>query len=304
VLDVPFVKGLSISADYWEIRRKNIISAGGGIPDDTAALNAATQAALARGTAIGAIDLGSGTGSYQGDSAVVRLPVTQADRDAFAAYNATRAPGNQRAVVGAIDILRSSYFNRAQEFVNGFDFDVTYKLPRFAVGNVTLNTSWTLLNDFHGYTAAGAARTEYRGSNAAGTATTKWRGATTVAWTRKEWGAGLGAYYTGDFTDTGATTTQLIWDGLGRPSYIRPVVTNGTTVYRYVVRDSISYNAYVTYRVQSQHRWLARTSVRLGVNNLLDLEPPLSADSRGYEPSLYNVMARGRTYSLQFTKKL
>ncbi|MBL9202464.1 MAG: TonB-dependent receptor [Opitutaceae bacterium] len=304
VLDVPFIKGLSVSADYWEIRRKNVISAGGGIPDDTAALNAATQAALARGVAIGAIDLGSGTASYQGDSAVVRLPVTQADRDAFSAYNATRAPGNQRAVVGAIDILRSSYFNRAQEFVNGFDFDVTYRLPRLALGNVTLNTSWTLLNDFHGYSAAGAARTEYRGSNAAGTATTKWRGSTTIAWTRKEWGAGLGAYYTGDFTDTGATTTQLVWDGLGRPGYIRPVLTNGATQYRYVVSDSISYNAYVTYRVQSQSRWLSRTSVRFGVNNLLDKEPPLSADSRGYEPSLYNVLARGRTFSLQITKKL
>lgn len=304
VIEVPFVKGLSVSADYWEIRRKNVISAGGGIAEDTTALVAATQRALAAGTAIGAINLGDKNGGYLGDDSVVRLPVTQADRDAFAAYNATRAPGNQRAVVGAIDIIRSSYFNRAEEFVNGFDFDVTYRLPRHPLGNVTLNTAWTLLNDYHSYTAAGASRVELRGSNAAGTATTKWRGAATVAWTRKEWGAGLGAYYTGDFTDTGATTTQLVWDGLGRPSYIRPVATNGTTVYRYVVRDSISYNTYVTYRVQSQNRWLARTSVRLGVNNLFDKEPPLSADSRGYEPSLYNVLARGRTYSLQITKKL
>jgi outer membrane receptor protein involved in Fe transport len=304
VVEVPFVKGLSISADYWEIRRKDVISAGGTVADDTAALNAATQAALARGTAIGAIDLGSGTAAYQGDSSVVRLPVTPADRDAFALYNSTRAPGNQRAVVGAIDILRSSFFNRAQEFVNGFDFDVTYRLPRLPLGNVTLNTSWTLINDYHGYTAAGAARTELRGSNAAGTATAKWRGAATVAWTRQGWGAGLGAYYTGDFTDTGATTTQLIWDGLGRPSYIRSVVTNGTTVYRYVVSDAISYNAYMSYRVKSENRWLARTSVRLGVNNLFDKEPPLSADSRGYEPSLYNVLARGRTFSLQITKRL
>ena len=45
-------------------------------------------------------------------------------------------------------------------------------------------------------------------------------------------------------------------------------------------------------------------SLRLGVNNLLNSIPPLSADSRGYEPSLYNTMARGRTYSLQVTKKL
>jgi outer membrane receptor protein involved in Fe transport len=48
---------------------------------------------------------------------------------------------------------------------------------------------------------------------------------------------------------------------------------------------------------------LNNTSVRVGVNNLFDAEPPLSSDSRGYDPSLYNTMARGRSYSLQLTKK-
>ena len=45
------------------------------------------------------------------------------------------------------------------------------------------------------------------------------------------------------------------------------------------------------------------TSLTVGVNNLFDAKPPLSADSRGYEPSLYNVMARGLTWSAQVTKK-
>ena len=45
-------------------------------------------------------------------------------------------------------------------------------------------------------------------------------------------------------------------------------------------------------------------NIRLGVNNLFDAKPPLSADSRGYEPALYNVMARGLTWSVQVTKKL
>ena len=79
---------------------------------------------------------------------------------------------------------------------------------------------------------------------------------------------------------------------------------NGAYSYRYVVHDSNSYNVFVTYRAGVSHRWLKHTSVRLGVNNLFDAQPPLSADSRGYDPAIYNLMARGRTYSLQVTKKL
>jgi iron complex outermembrane receptor protein len=82
------------------------------------------------------------------------------------------------------------------------------------------------------------------------------------------------------------------------------VFNNGVTSYRFVVHDSKSYNVFATYRVSSTNRWLNNTSLRLGVNNVLDAQPPLSSDSRGYEVGLYNTMARGRTYSLQVTKKL
>ena len=87
VIEVPGVRGLSVSVDYWEIRQRDVIASGGGIADDTAALLAATQSALAAGQTLGQIDLGSGTGAYKGDPSVVRLPVTQADRDAFAALD-------------------------------------------------------------------------------------------------------------------------------------------------------------------------------------------------------------------------
>ena len=306
VVQVPGIKGLSVSVDYYEIRQKSLIASGGGIADDTAALQAATQAALAAGQAIGSIDLGSGTANYKGDPSVVRLAPTQADRDFFTAYNATRAPGNQRAVVGAIDILRTSYFNKSEQFTNGFDFDVNYRFPAFAVGQFNLNTNWTYLNDFHAYTAAGSSRTEYRNGNSAnvGGATPIWRGGTTLTWRKKQWGGGVGMYYTGRYTDVNATTTQATWDSLGNPGYVLPVFSNGSYSYRYVVHDTKSYNVFVSYRITAQNRWLNQTSLRFGVNNLFNAEPPLSADSRGYDPSLYNVMARGRTYSLQITKKL
>ncbi len=306
VIEVPRLKGLSVSVDYWEIRQKNLISSSGSIADDTAALQAATQAALAAGQNINAIDLGSGTANYQGDPSVARLPVTQADKDFFTAYNAKQVPGNQRAVVGAIDFLKTTYFNKAEEFVNGFDFNMNYRLPALAAGQFTFDTTWTHLLDFHSYTAAGATRTELRGTNSAaiGGSDPEWRGTTSLNWHRKQWGAGFGFYYIGRYTDSGATTTQATWDSLGDPSYIQPVYTNGAYSYRYVVHDSKSYNAYVTYRFAAQNKWLANTNLRLGVVNLFDAKPPLSSDSRGYDPAVYNTLARGRAYSVQLTKKL
>ncbi len=306
VVDVPVVKGLTFSADYWEINQTNVIASSGSIADDTQALQAATQAALAAGQGINTIDLGSGTATYQGDPSVVRLPVTQADRDFFAAYNATRPAGNQRAVVGAIDYLRTSYFNRASQFVNGFDFDVGYRFPRSSFGNFMLNTNWSYLNDFHAYNSAGATRTDLRWTNAAavGGASPKWRGTVALTWKRQAWGAGVSAYYIGDYTDSGATTTQTTYESLGLPSYIAPVFTNGSYVYRYVVKDSVSYNAHVSYRFKSKSKWIGDTSVRFGVVNVTDEIPPLSSDSRGYDPAVYNLMARGRSWSLQITRRL
>src|SRR6185369_2968314 len=127
-------------------------------------------------------------------------------------YNVRQVPGNQRATVGAIDILRTTYFNKAEQFVNGFDFGLSYRFPKFAIGNFTFDSNWTRLNDFHAYAAAGAARTEYRNTNGAGGADPVWRGTTTLSWHRKEWGAGVGFYYTGSYTDTGATTTQATYE--------------------------------------------------------------------------------------------
>ena len=169
-----------------------------------------------------------------------------------------------------------------------------------------MRASCSRRRSFFPASAPGAPRTEYRNGNSAnvGGATPIWRGNATLSWRKKQWGAGLGFYYTGRVTDVNATTTQAVWDSLGNPGYIQPIFNNGAYSYRYVIHDSKSYNVFVSYRLSARNRWLNQTSFRLGVNNVFDAQPPLSADSRGYEPSLYNVLARGRTYSLQITKKL
>jgi iron complex outermembrane receptor protein len=309
VIEVPRLRGLSLSIDYWEIRQRNVITgptAQEAVNSDAAALQSATQAALGAGQSLGVIDLGSATASYKGDPAVIRLPVTQADRDFFAGYNARQIPGNQVAVVGAIDTIRLTYFNRAEQFSNGFDFDLNYRFPQWPVGSFTFDTAWTLLNSFFAYNSAGALRTELLGTNSfsVGGVDPRWRGTTTLSWRRNQWGAGLGFYYIGRYTDSNATTTAATYATLGLPAYIQPVFTGGAYSYRYVVHDSKSYNAFVSYRVSAQNRWLERTTFRLGVNNLTDSRPPLSADSRGYDPAAYNAMARGLAWSVQLTKSL
>lgn len=308
VVDVPKVRGLSLTVDYYEIRHKDILGSSGTINDDRDALVAATQAALAAGQSINSIDLGFGTTGYQGDGSVVRLPVTQEDRNLFAAYNATRAPSAQRAVVGAIDYLRTTYFNKAEQFVNGFDFGLSYRFRPVALGNFTLETNWTKLNSFYLYTTRGATRTELMESNLEATsgASPKWRGNAQLSWRRNNWSAGLGMFYVGSFTLSGVTTSQATYESLGSPTYIKPVFTNGSTVYRMVHRDTQTYNAFLSYRIDKKdtRSWLRDTSVRVGVNNLFNTEPPLSNDNNTYEPALYNTMAKGRIYSLTITKKL
>lgn len=307
VVDVPGLRGLSLTVDYYEIRHRDILGSSGTINDDRDALIAATQSALASGQNINAIDLGSGTASYQGDGSVVRLPVTQEDRNFFTAYNATRAPSAHRAVVGSIDFLRTTYFNRSEQFVNGFDLGLNYRFRPHSLGNLTLETNWTKLNAFYIYTSRTAARTELMETNLAATsgASPMWRGNVQLNWRRDKWSAGLGMFYTGSFTLAGVTTSQATYEALGRPSYIRPVFTNGSTVYRMVHRDTQTYNAFLSYRLgkTDTRSWLRDTSVRVGVNNLFNAEPPLSDDNNTYESALFNTLAKGRSYSLTLTKK-
>ena len=273
--------------------------------DDNLALRAATQASLAAGQKIDAIELGSGTASYRGDPGVVRLPVTQADRNVFAAYNAGRAPADQRAVVGAISLVRLNDSNKSRQFINGFDFNGHYRFLPTAIGTFSLNTTWIYLNDFHRYRSANSLRWECRGTNTVNPAPV-WRGSATLAWQRGPWGAGLGFYYTGRYAATlDAVTTPAIWESLGRPAYIQPVFNNGAYQYGYVVHDTKTYNLSVTYRGAKEARFLKRTTLRLGITNLFDAKPPLSPYySQGYDVTLYNGMARGRTYSFELKRSL
>jgi outer membrane receptor protein involved in Fe transport len=299
VVDVPWIKGLSFSVDYWEIRQAGAISTSGGVTDDTNALLAATQAALAAGQNIGSIDLGSGTANYQGNASVLRNPVTQADRDAFAAFNATRPAASQRATVGTIAFINETFFNRAVRFVNGVDFDLSYRFPKTRLGSFLASTEWTYLIDAHDYAIAGAVRDDLRWQAGAPI----WKGNTTFTWRRGNWRAGLSASYTGDYQDATGSTTQAVYESLGRPDYIAETLDTGALRYRYIVDSLITFNAYVSYRFPKSDRWFGDTSVRLGAINLTNEEPPLAADLLGYTANQYNSIARGRVLSIEVARR-
>ncbi len=299
VVDVPMVKGLSFSADYWEISRTNVISSRSTteiLNTDANLLRAATVSALSSGTPIGSINLGSGTSAYKGDPAVVRYAVSPADIAAFA--NSTNA-----AVVGQILSISTPFLNLAEDFASGWDLSLNYVSRAFSFGRFTLNSDWAYLRRSYTIQAPPNATpvvTDRININGA----SRWHNASTIAWRMKNWSAGWSAYYTGSFGDTGATTTQALWDSLGHPTYITKQFTAGSYSYYYRIHDSLTYNATVAYHFgSSAPSWLHATSLRLGIINVFDKAPPLASGATGYSTGVYQNLLAGRTWTFEVTKQ-
>jgi len=308
VLDVPFIDGLSLTADFWKIDRVNLLGSRSSSQideSDRTLLAAYTKAQLAAGVPISQIDLGSGTANYKGDPAIERFPLTPEDRAAFAAYNAAN-PNNPVAAAGRIFARYSPFLNLAESAHEGIDFGLRYTLRDTALGSFQFSSEWAYLDRSTSVLApANVAPTVNEGLYAGGAA--KWRGTTNLNWQSGGWNAGLGVYYVGKTHDSGATTTEAIYQSLNRPSYIEPFFTAGRTIYRLVIDPVVSYNLTVGYRFDEQApEWLRDTRVRLSVVNLTNEEPPLAAsgsDNFGYDPSVSQNLLAGRSWMLQLTRK-
>ena len=305
VVDVPGVEGLSVTVDYWKISRTNLLgqrSVAQISESDTALLQAYTRAQLAAGVPVNQINTGSGAASYAGDTDVVRFALTPEDRAAFAAYNAAN-PGNPAAPVGRIFSRNQPFVNLATSEHDGIDFGFRYELPRQSWGRLVVNSDWSWLGRSESVLApANVAATVNDELFANGAA--RWRSTSNILWDNGPWNAGLGIYHVGKTHDSGATTTEAIYESLGRPSYIAPFYTAGRTVYRYVIDPVVSYNLSVGYRFNSAGAKLfGDTRVRIAVANLTDEAPPLASGSFGYDPSVSQSLLSGRTWNLEITSK-
>ena len=305
VFEVPFVRGLSISADYWQIEQSNIIASLGAPQirnNDMLLLTAYTQAQLAAGVPLENIDFGEGTADYKGDRAVTRVAPTAEDRGLFAAYNAAN-PGAPLAAAGRIHQIDAPPQNLSQGKVAGWDFNVSYNMATM-IGDVSISAdathvlrSHTILN----VPGGGSVYTERLGVDG----NAEWRGSMTATWRNGGWGAGVSAYYIGSYADSNATTTSAIYESLGRPSYIVPQYSGNANVYRYKIEDVLYFNAFGSYAFDSDNTWLSDSNVKLGIINLTDEAPPVAAANfgYGYSTAVHSGLLQGRAFTLELTKK-
>jgi iron complex outermembrane recepter protein len=298
VFDVPYVDGLSVSADYWKIHQTDLIAAPAVVQlgqDDAARLSAATQAALAQGIPLNQINLGSGTSGYAGNPLITRSAViTDADRAAFAAYNAAHPQSQWVAPVGALLATATPYTNLASATIDGVDLNMTYRTPRFSWGRLQFITDATYLKDYQRRASANAPIEHRLGLQGA----TRWRGSVNLLWAKDDvWQAGVSAYYIGSYADETATISAATAASLGNPSYIYRI--DGVNYFR--IKSSLTTNAFASYKFTFGGPF-DNTTVRLGVINLTNEAPPLSSDPAGYDPAVYQSIAAGRTWSLRLTK--
>ncbi len=305
VLDVPFAAGLSLTADVWRIRRSNLLgqrSVAQINASDTALLLAYTESQLAAGVPIDQIDLGSGTANYRGDPDVGRFPLTPEDIAAFAAYNAAN-PGDPVAAAGRIFRRDRPFLNLSTSEHSGVDFGLRYELPGMAWGDFVIDSNWSYLSRSESVLAPANLEPTINNELYANGAA-KWRSTTNLFWRRGGWNAGLGIYHIGKTHDAGATTTEAVFESLGRPSYIEPHVTAGRTLYRKVIDRVITYNLSLGYRFAPDAPTLLRdTRVRLAIANLTDEAPPLDSNNFGYNPGVNQSLLAGRTWSLELTRR-
>lgn len=300
-VEVPGIKGLTVTVDWWRIDQNGVIdnlTATGQLARDEQILDAVTQAAIAAGQNPNNLDLGSGTASYRGNPKINRAAVTAADREAYAAFNARQPAGAQRAPVGRVLSVIDDYLNVAGRDVHGFDFAVAYRLPRFSFGQLSLRAGGTLtmrrdeqLDEFS------PVETVLREDGRA-----RWRANASVTWRQGRWTSGWFTEYYGGSMDIGGATTAAIYEALGRPGYIRVFNDVGGVVrYRYWMKETFQHSTYVQYRFGGSRDAGTGVNVRAGITNVFDEAPPVADDSRGFQGG--TVSSKGRAFYVEVSKK-
>jgi outer membrane receptor protein involved in Fe transport len=308
VLDVPFVKGLSFTADYWQIQQENLVGALSStqiMNSDQVALDAYTNAQLAAGVPINSINAGSGVSGYHGSDLVVRFAPTPSDIANFAAYNANPANTQKEAVVGQVDYRIASYQNFASAYTDGWDLEGKYEFPKTPWGRFTFTSDWTYImrSYYISIPQGGAPIFQDRMENA--NDVTRWKGTSTFTWRYNRWEADLSAFFVSRYYESGVSVTAAQYAALGDPSYIAKIFTNGGYFYYPVTKSTLNYNTGVSYTFPHQESfWLRDTTVRLGVINLLDEKPPLAPNNLGFDTALYLQLAIGRQFTFEITRHL
>lgn len=196
-----------------------------------------------------------------------------------------RFEGTGLAPAGQVLYVLDQYVNLLPQTVRGVDFGLNWVSPETAAGRFNLALNGTRLIEY--YREVSPAIQELLDAREAGiinAATSiggggdlimvdgkpKWKWSGTLNWTLGNFQAGLSARYVGNFYDTALQYPD------GR--YWEP-------------GSSTFWNGHVKYNLAGDG-WLSDTSIKLGVNNIDNRRPPVSADSRGYLSTLYSATPR------------
>ena len=257
VLEPKFVPArfgrFTITADLWHIRQKGIVGV------------------LGEGNAliVDYLDRLQGTTNPN----VVRAAPTPEDAALFA--------GTGLAPAGQVLYVNDQYRNLLPQTSSGIDMGLNWQLRNTPVGSFSLDVNAAYLRKFYRDPApeiAALLDARAAGQINAGTVITgggdlirfgsrpRWRGSASLTWTYGKVQIGTYAQYTGSVDDT---------DLLDSSGY-------------YLEKSLLIGNAYLQYTVPSAHK--AEYRFRLGVRNLANVSPPLSA--AGYNGQLYNPYGR------------
>lgn len=256
---------LTFTADYWEIRQKNVI----GLFGDG---NALILDYLLR---------------LQGSSNpnVQRIAPTQADIDAVA--------GTGIAPVGRIVQVIDNYTNLSPRAVRGYDLGVYYQVKNTGIGDFSVRVNAARLLEF--YQVPGPAAQALVEAQAAGTidpsiiiagaqdlieqnGRPKWRASASVTWRYDGFGIGYYGGYVGEVDDTSAS------------------LADGT---RFRVDDYMTHSLYAQYEVDGGP--MDNLRLRVGARNLFNQLAPIADNSNGYIGDLYSN--RGRQIYFSVSKR-
>lgn len=188
--------------------------------------------------------------------------------------------------VGQLLQINDNYFNITPRQLEGLDASLRYELRRTKFGNFTFTVNAAKLTKFE-QQATEMARKVIDANNAGrfgpGIVVTaagnqigingnpEWRGSASLTWRQQRWRAGMFVNYVGSVFDTG------------------PAAVNGQL---FEVDSWTTMSVYGQYDFRRRDDILDQTSLRLGVRNIEDKDPPVTSTNFGYFGSLANATGR------------
>jgi outer membrane receptor protein involved in Fe transport len=188
--------------------------------------------------------------------------------------------------VGQLLQINDNYFNITPRQLEGLDASLRYELRRTKFGNFTFTVNAAKLTNFEQQATEMASKVidaNNAGRFGPGIVVTaagnqigingnpEWRGSASLTWRQQQWRAGMFVNYVGSVFDTG------------------PAAVNGQL---FEVDSWTTMSVYGQYDFRRRDDILDQTSLRLGVRNIEDKDPPVTSTNFGYFGSLANATGR------------